>query len=249
MTAVRIKKALFTSAFFICAFVQFSAGAETVRVAHVLDGDSFRLSDGREIRLIGVNAPEYGKDGNPDQPLAREARELLNRLIAGRDIELDYDEEKQDRYHRTLAHASLADKRSVEEILLHDGLAFMIAQSPNLGRHAHYAKAEALARQAKRGVWANPFFAPKEATQLRTADTGFRLVQGRVKRVGRGKHLVYLDLAENVTLAIPNEYWSQFGGNPQRFIGQRVLARGWVTTHENRLRLRVSHPSMLEMIN
>jgi endonuclease YncB( thermonuclease family) len=236
-------------AFFVLSWLPSSVGAETVRVAHVIDGDSFRLNDGREIRLIGINAPEYGKDSQPNQPLAQAARDALRNLVMGRDIELRYDEERHDRYRRTLAHASLPDRRSVEEILLREGLAFVVAQPPNLAHVANYISAETAARQAKRGVWGDAFFVPAEAASLRKTDTGFRFVQGRVQRVGRGQHLVYLDLAENLTLTIPNEYWRHFGGDPQRFVGQRVMARGWITANQNRLRMRVSHPSMLETLN
>ena len=39
-------------------------GTETATVRHVVDGDSVILTDGRQIRLIGINAPELGRDGD-----------------------------------------------------------------------------------------------------------------------------------------------------------------------------------------
>jgi micrococcal nuclease len=225
------------------------AGADSVRVTQVLDGDSFRVNDGREIRLIGINAPEFGKNGKPNEPLAREARDFLMRMIAGRDVELEYDKERHDRYRRTLAHAFLGDKRSVEETMLREGFAFLIAQPPNLAHLDNNAKAEAEARRATRGVWAEPYYKPRAVLQLGPGDTGFRFVEGTVRRVSRGRYSLYLDLADRFTVVVPREHWTYFGGDPERFAGKRLITRGWVTTHENRLRLRLSHPVMVEVVN
>jgi micrococcal nuclease len=242
---IGIRRALCISALFV--FIA-SAQAESVRVTQVLDGDSFRLSDGREVRLIGINAPEFGKNGKPNEPLAREAREFLNGMIAGSMIDLEYDEERYDRYHRTLAHATLSDKRRVEDLLLRRGLAFLVAQSPNFAHLTENAGAEAEARHAKRGVWAEAYFKPRAATELTPQDTGFRFVRGRVSRITRTKNVSYLDLADGFALMIPHEYAPRFG-DLQHFAGKNVVARGWVTAHENRLHLRVSHPAMLEVVN
>lgn len=244
---VRSQRALCTSALFVCAALYaIAVSAETVRVAQVLDGDSLRLADGREIRLIGINAPERGKDGAPDQPLAREARAALARFIGPGEIRLDYDGERFDRYGRTLAHVSVPDGRSAEVMLLSDGLAFLIAQPPNLARLVEYREAEAEARRAGRGIWNLPYYKPRAAASLRSNETGFYIVEGRVERVGCGPHAIYLDLSERFTITIPHEHWHYFGGDAKRFLGQRVVVRGWVTAHENRLRLRLSHPVMLE---
>src|SRR5687767_12005955 len=67
VTVVRIQRALIASALFICALLPGLTRAESVRVTQVLDGDSFRLSDGREVRLIGINTPEFGKNGKPNE--------------------------------------------------------------------------------------------------------------------------------------------------------------------------------------
>jgi len=63
--AVQPRKAPRSGAFFIWAVLlalAATAAADTARVAKVIDGDSLRLSSGREVRLIGINAPELGPD-------------------------------------------------------------------------------------------------------------------------------------------------------------------------------------------
>ncbi len=52
-----------------------------VRVSHVIDGDTVRLSDGRHLRLIGVDTPELAHNGAPAQPLGIEARDRLRHIV------------------------------------------------------------------------------------------------------------------------------------------------------------------------
>jgi endonuclease YncB( thermonuclease family) len=241
-----IRRALLAGALFVSAAVCF---ADTVRVALVLDGDSLRLTDGREVRLIGINTPEHGKDGKAEEPLAREARVLLKRLVEGKEIRLAYDHERQDRYRRTLAHAFLSDGTSVQQAMLGEGLAVVIAIPPNLAHLDRYLRAETEARRMRRGVWGDAFYQPRDVRQLGAHDTGFHFVSGRVQRVGRSRFSIYLDLDDRFALAIPQQHWYHFGGDPKRFIGKHVIARGWVTAQENRLRLRLSHPAMLQLID
>lgn len=52
------------------------------RVVAVPDGDSIQLSDGRRVRLLGIDAPERGRC------LAEEAREELRRRALGKHVRL-----------------------------------------------------------------------------------------------------------------------------------------------------------------
>jgi micrococcal nuclease len=91
-------------------------------VRHVLDGDTVILQNNQHVRLIGINAPELGKDGAPDQPLATRTRDRLAQLMRGQRVTLAFERERQDHYGRLLAHVYLPDGRDVEEILLREGL-------------------------------------------------------------------------------------------------------------------------------
>ncbi len=249
----RYKRALPVGVLFIlaAAFLVLAPATATdvARVAQVLDGDSVRLADGREIRLIGINAPEFGKSGMPDEPLAREARAALTHLVGGKAIQLEYNAERNDRYGRALAHVSLADGTRVQTLLLRQGMAFHIAQPPNLMHLDEYRAAEADARRARLGVWNHSYYKPREAERLGTRESGFRFVEGRIQRIGRGPNTIYLDLTPHFTLSIPQQDWHFFDGDPQRFLHHRVIARGWVTLHDNRSRMRLPHPAMLEVID
>jgi endonuclease YncB( thermonuclease family) len=239
------------------------AQAETAQVRHVLDGDSFILADGRQARLIGVNAPELGKDGTPGQPLAKQARNRLSQLIKGQTLTLSHGREEHDHYGRWLVHARLPDGASVEEILLREGLAWAIAIPPNVDQLDHLLKAETEARAAGRGVWGEAAYAPKPASELTEKDTGFRFIEGTIQRRARGKHVIYFDLAPRVALVVPHEDWKKYfdvqgstnvtgdrmsgatEGKSTNLVGRTVVARGWLTQSKGRLHLRVPHPAML----
>lgn len=81
----------------------------------VVDGDSLRLVDGRKVRLIGINTPELGRDGKPDEPLSVKARDALEKIIATHTITLKMGPDKTDHYGRTLAYVMLPDGSSAGE--------------------------------------------------------------------------------------------------------------------------------------
>lgn len=221
------------------------AGDRGARVVEVFDGDTVRLADGRQVRLIGINAPEFGRDGRPDQPLAAAAQARLQALVGDRPVQVEVGAEERDHYGRWLAHLRLADGRSVEELLLREGLAFAIAVPPNLGRLALHRTAEAEARHGRRGVWNHPYYVATAAD--RVADTGFQRVRGRITHVGRSRKYVYLDMAPRFALRIRHADWDRyFGGRPQDWLDAEVEARGWVSEYNGWRHLGIGHPAMIE---
>lgn len=223
------------------------AGAEVARVQGVVDGDSLRLADGRDVRLIGINTPEFGKDGRPDQPLAAVARDRTRTLVQRRTVRLRYDDERFDRYGRTLAYAELPDGRELQEALLREGLAWFVAIPPNLARVSAYRAAEAQARAARRGVWALAAYQPLPAGRLTHDDTGFARILGTIAGVSYADGTALLRLTARVHLTLPYA-GRDFPQAPETLVGKRVLARGWLTEYKNELRMRITHPAMLELL-
>lgn len=124
-----MKKAPLAGAFFMSAIWLSSAQAlcpapasqlEAVSVQRVVDGDTVRLSDGRSVRMIGLNTPELGKKGRSDEPFAAAARTRLETLVAASDGRLGLlaGQEGKDRYGRTLAHLYSANGDNLEAQML-----------------------------------------------------------------------------------------------------------------------------------
>ena len=118
----------------------------------VLDGDTFRLSTERSIRLIGVDCPELtrrhfggGRRWDPD-PGAVAAKDFLREFLQGREADLEC--WGQDVYGRTLAHV-LCDGQDIGLRLLEEGLGWA-------GRWEwKYLVAQWQAQRARRGLWAS----------------------------------------------------------------------------------------------
>ncbi|MFV1997473.1 MAG: thermonuclease family protein [Acidiferrobacterales bacterium] len=246
------KKASITGAFLIYGFLFWQASAtatETVRVRQVVDGDSLRLVDGRKVRLIGINTPELARDGKPDEPLAVRARDALKKIVAGRALTLKLGPDKKDRYGRTLAYVILPDGSFAGEKLLQTGLASMIAVPPNIEHLQFYQQAEASARRQRIGIWAHPWFRPVAAESLDNTRTGYRFVAGQINRVGKSRKYYYFDLTRDFSIAIKRNHWHHFGGNPDRWRGRKIVVRGWISRSRDKLRMRIDHPAMIEVIN
>jgi len=141
-----LKKASLVGAFFVPGIWLPAAQAEVfcpapaslvpVEVQRVVDGDTVRLTDGRSVRMIGLNAPETGKKGRPDEPYAVAARQRLQVLVDASDgrVGLVPGRESKDRYGRTLAHLYGADGENLEARLLAEGLGLQGGVAPNVDR-------------------------------------------------------------------------------------------------------------------
>ena len=77
-----------------------------LRVNHVVDGDTiYGTGDYEEkVRLIGINAPELGYNGEASDCYADEAHAQARILINGRLVWLTFDGQCEDSYGRTLAY-------------------------------------------------------------------------------------------------------------------------------------------------
>lgn len=100
-------------------------GGFEATVRFVPDGDTLLLNDGRKVRLLGMDAPEMGKDGEPDQLKAREARLRLKALVEGRVITVVPGPRPHDRYGRVLGIVYAGSGESLNEILVREGLCFV----------------------------------------------------------------------------------------------------------------------------
>src|SRR5438094_660263 len=87
-----------------CRFEVVGAG----RVARVLDGSSFVLADGREVRLAAIEAPPLRPpDARGEGAAGLAATTALEAILAGASIDLRQHGPATDRYGRTVAFAYL----------------------------------------------------------------------------------------------------------------------------------------------
>ncbi|SMP42037.1 thermonuclease family protein [Desulfonatronum lacustre] len=149
----------------LCLLWTVSVSASEVQVKWVPDGDTIHLQDGNRVRLLGIDAPEMGRDGGPDQYYARESRDYLRRLIDGRSVRLETDGQEPDRYGRLLAYVFLPDGRMANEVLVEEGLAFFYPHShQDREFQRRMLEAQKRAIMARKGFWPRILSLPQPPT-------------------------------------------------------------------------------------
>ena len=222
-----------------------------VQVRFVPDGDTLVLSDGRKLRLIGINAPELGRDGRPHEPGALAARDLLRRTLfaqRGKTLALRYDRERQDRYGRLLAHAFLADGRNLTALLLDQGAGFHIVVPPNDWSYRCYHERAQAARKAARGVWRMKAWQAMPSRDLDQRTRGYRIVRGRVVRIGDSRTARWINLEGRFALRLPREDLEYFKElDIDTLQGKEIEAQGWIYARKGELRMNLRHPDQLRL--
>ncbi|MDE5455232.1 thermonuclease family protein [Bradyrhizobium sp. CSA112] len=201
------------------------------RVAAVVDARSFRLEDGREVRLAGIE--RAGTDG------AR-GRAALSAIAGGRDVTLHGEDDTPDRYGRQPAFVFVTgSEHSVQSELLRRGEALVSTDIADKNCAASLAAAEAIARQGKLGIWG-------EAAAIKNAESPgdilaaigqFTVVECRVLSVRQAGATTYLNFGRNWTQdfaatisrrAIPA--FENAGLGPKSLENRRILVRGVVSS-------------------
>lgn len=134
------------------------AGCEGVEVVEVVDGDTIKVRLGGEVetvRYIGMDTPETVHPIRGVEPYGIEASEQNRQLVAGRRVRLEFDVEKRDRYGRLLAYVYV-DTLFVNAELLRRGYAQLMTVPPNVRYVDLFRRLQTEAREAGRGLWADP---------------------------------------------------------------------------------------------
>ncbi len=144
----------------------------TVTVQRVVDGDTIEISpaiDGKEdVRLIGVDTPETVDPGESVQPFGPQASRFTKKQLEGKQVTLEFGEEREDQFDRLLAYVRL-DGSLFNETLLRQGYAQLYIVSPNDKYEARFRRAQQQARSAGRGLWGLP---AGQLCQLADRDNG-----------------------------------------------------------------------------
>jgi endonuclease YncB( thermonuclease family) len=196
------------------------------RVAAVVDPRSFRLDDGREIRLAGIEGSEFG-------------RAALAAMVVGHDVTLHGDDDSPDRYGRQSAIVFVAGaERSVQSELLRRGEALASIDITDKNCAAALTAAERAGRDARLGIWAErSAIKNAESSGDILAEVGrFAVVEGRVLSVRQAGAITYLNFGRNWTrdfaATIPKRIIPAFEGanlGPKWLENRRIRVRGVVS--------------------
>jgi endonuclease YncB( thermonuclease family) len=239
-----------------CAAEMSSAG----RVDRVIDGRSFVLDDGREIRLASLEVPP----ATGTSPAGQASQAALAAVVAGGTVTLrgvvGGVAGGPDRYGRTVAHAfttGQAQPRAVAHALLAAGHARVGAEIDDPACAAELYSHEREARIAKRGLWSHPQYGIVDAGDLTGLVAGrgrFSIVEGKVLSVRESGGTIYVNFgrrwSEALTVTISKRQERIFTGagrEPKALENRRLRVRGWIEVR-NGPRIEASRPEQIELV-
>jgi endonuclease YncB( thermonuclease family) len=202
-----------------------TTGVVTVRA--VLDGRTLLLTDGREVRLAGIE-------------VSPESKPALEAHIAGREITLKG--KTTDRYGRFVAYAYAGSGPSLQAQLLRQGRARVAARIGekigDTGCAAELFAAETAARAARLGLWGEPHYLPRKAgnpAEILGERGRFTLVEGRVLSVRESGSVIYVNFgrrwSEDFTVTVlkrSERAFSAAGIELKKLAGRNVRIRGYI---------------------
>jgi endonuclease YncB( thermonuclease family) len=210
-----------------CAFEPQGDG----RVATVIDTRSFRLQDGREVRLAGIEPVPA------DTPAANRPPALAA-ILTDREVRLRGDDDTPDRYGRQPAFVFLVPSETlVQAELLARGEALVAATVTDKECAGVLMAAEAAARQARRGIWSSPaaIKSTESPGDILTGIGRFTVVEGKVLSVRQAGATTYLNFGRNWTrdfaVTISRRVLPVFevaGIVPKSLENRRIRVRGFV---------------------
>jgi endonuclease YncB( thermonuclease family) len=219
------------------------------RAAQVISGDEIKLDDGKILKLAGIHAPF-----DATKKLADAAREKLRDMAEEKTLAVE--NASTDRYGRMAAEAyvSGAKKTGLQDEMLKAGMVFVYAPDGDAPRLSEWPKVEAAARAAKRGIWADAFYADTDATDADRKYGQFAFITGKALKAERVKNMVYLnfgdDWREDFTVAIAAHDLRAFRRaniDPLDYGGKVLRVRGWVR-HEHRPMIYATNAEQIEVL-
>ncbi len=201
------------------------------RVASVVDARTFRMQDGREVRLAGVEEAASSFAAKSQQ------RAALERIAVGRDMVLR-GSPKEDRYGRIVAFAVIRGQDDpIQAQMIADGHLLVTSAIDDQDCVLFLRRREARARQTKRGIWAEP--SALKNTEMPgdiLAVVGqFVVAEGRVHSVREAGATLYINFGRRwtqdfaVTISRRSVADFEAAGVPLKSLERRrVRVRGWV---------------------
>ena len=158
------------------------ARGEEGRVVRILDGDTVALSTGLVVKLASLEAPSFGRGGEPDDLFAYESARILEDLVMGRRVRLYYPGLTRDRYDRAIAHVETADDLGayhwVNLAVARRGGARVRVYTDSVALADELLTAEESAQLGRSGLWSKRDYNTLSAAGVETAFRGFTVIEG-----------------------------------------------------------------------
>ena len=137
-------------------------------VEKVLQANEFLLKSGQRVWLIGIETPEFRHSRvdvetdqygfvketavDPDTPIEEQVFTFARRLLEGKKVKIEFDEQRKNEDGEIIAYVFLTDGTLVNAELLRQGFATLKIRPPNLKYASKLREAYQEARREKRGL-------------------------------------------------------------------------------------------------
>lgn len=234
--------------------------AATARVDKVVDGQTVLMTDGKIVRLLGIDYPMVTGDaeGGP-AILGKMTIEQL--LPKNKEVMLYQNKNREagriNRMGHSLAHLVIKDRGEwVNGALVARGVAWTATDATNPAMAAQLYKLEDEARKSGKGLWSknSPFglLTPDNASD---GNGTFRVVEGTVNRAATSKNNLYLNFGNDwkkdftvmITPAIRKSL-AKHGVDAMSLAGKKVRVRGWLREWNGPF-MELETPERLEVLS
>ena len=244
---------------------ELEAGTRAV-VIRVESAETLVLHGGETVVLAGALAPQSGPTNDDAWPPRQTTRAELERLAAGKTVDIATTGRRFDRYGRLIAQVFIAadagaERQWLQGELIAAGLSRAYALHGTSACLDEMLALEQAARADRRGHWASSVFEDRDVGNdrlLRSLRDTFQSVEGIVDRVEtvRGQpSLVFASRGEGngfrATLAAAGKQEGSRSPSSRKFIeslaGARVRVRGWIEPRQRPF-IVLSDPRLIEII-
>ena len=232
--------------------------ASEVYIERVIDGDTVETAAGDSIRLLGVDTPEIDWENNNSEFYAEEAREFTIKNLDDQKVLLEYDQDREDQYGRTLAYI-YHDGQNFNQKLLQEGYATLMIVEPNDKYESEFKNAAAEARKSKKGIWSQvlelqkslPVISYQQAELFRGKRV---IVEGEIVDTAATNSVNYLnfstDYQNSLSLVIFNSNLNKFDFQPaEYFLNKKIKVLGEIEYYQGSPQIVVDDPYDLLIID
>ena len=221
-------------------------------VLQVPTAKTLMLSDGRFVRLAGIQAPNVSRALRPGQPYAEEARQTLKKLVEGQQVRIEPVRKTSDHKGRMIAQVYTRDGTWVQGALLRAGAAMVYTFVDTRTYTKEMLALETEARAAQRGLWEGPYYSVLHEGNAMQGLHRFAIIEGTVQAIAEVRKTIYINFGEDwrtdFTVVVPPKHRRQFDMRMlQTLPGKRVRVRGWIY-RKNGPSVDISHPELIEIL-
>jgi micrococcal nuclease len=235
-------------------------------VTEVIDGDTFELSTGERVRIIGINTPEMSEPGGDI------AKDVATEMLLGRKVRLVRDVRNKDDYDRLLRYVFIGPK-FINAEMVRMGYAESRFYPPDTHYQRKLESLEKTAIRNRRGLWSFPVFQTPDTTGIFTGQTGggvaakevvswrdaakyygqVRTVEGKIVVSNNTGKICFLNFdrnwKEHFTAVIFAGDYNKFPPNPEdHYLNRNVRVTGLIKEFKGKPEIVVKSPEQIEII-